>query len=101
MRCRQSADPSPDDDQVIHFAGVDWLAGLLPECSIAKAMCDLERSRMAATQPGGDWWVVSGSTLRFAFSVGGKERTTRSQASSDRHRRAVHKVAASNRTIHP
>ena len=102
-RRRKPADTPSNHDQIISFSCVDGLAGVSPEAAVAQAMRNLIRSIVAAAHAMKCGRIIARLVLWFGcLSTGAlpEEVCPSGNRPTNRHRRAVHEIAARNHSIH-
>ncbi len=94
----EAADASPNDDEVISFAGVLGLANGVPERAIAQGVSRVEGTGMAAAHSGERRRIVGGGLLRAGI-IGG-EKMPRHHGCTRGHCHAVDEIAARDSAMH-
>src|SRR5580700_10556264 len=100
---RQTTDAATDHDQIVFLAGVDRLAGFIPEGSVAQCVCDFERPGMTSPHSVERWRIVAGPILRGSCRRLRREHSPQPRAgkgSTHSHRHAVQEIAARDVAVH-
>src|SRR5579863_7855429 len=96
----EATDASAHDNQVKTFAGLNRLAGFLPEIAVADAVRNLETSHMASAQPRECGRIVAGSLLWIEIVVKGGQQMRWESGGPNRNCHSIQKIAASYPAIH-
>src|SRR5215472_2415099 len=101
MRCREAADTSAHDNEIVNFLRIGRCRSGLPKRAIAKTMRGFERTGMAPAKACERWRVIICLAGRFnAWSVLAKRGSSKERTAND-HGRPIEEIPAGNRPIYP
>jgi hypothetical protein len=103
VRCRQAADSTANNNQIVLFAVVDLVSRIVPAFTVPHMVSVFERAGVAAAHTCSGWWVVSRlhlGTSIVAVCQRGAQRTGK-ERSRDRNACTVQEITARDIAIHP